>query len=128
MEAVDVLPIVVGVVILLIIVFFVGGYIATGRRREALQARLKAELDAADAALAAARAGDRGWDRDAIESAAREAFAETHPGREIRELHLVQVVDKPGTDADEAVFRILADDGRELRLTLGRREGAWVGR
>jgi hypothetical protein len=34
----------------------------------------------------------------------------------------VQVVDRPGTDEDEAVFMA---DGQELRL--GRRNGEWVG-
>jgi hypothetical protein len=35
---------------------------------------------------------------------------------------LIEVIDRPGTDADKAVFRV---GGREL-LTLGRREGEWV--
>ncbi|HEY4094591.1 MAG TPA: hypothetical protein VGM33_03730, partial [Baekduia sp.] len=65
---------------------------------------------------------DRGWDRATIEAAARAAVAP----REIRDLHLVQVVDKPGTDADQAVLRVVAADGAESTLTLGRREGAWV--
>jgi hypothetical protein len=43
----------------------------------------------------------------------------------VRELHLVQVVDRPGTDEDQAVFRVVTDRG-ERTLVLGRRDGAWV--
>ena len=38
----------------------------------------------------------------------------------------MQVVDQPGTDADQAVFRVLGADGAEHTVTLGRRDGAWV--
>jgi hypothetical protein len=124
--AVSVLPIIIGVVVVLAIVFFVGGYIASGRRQQALRERLKGEIEAADAELAQARATDRGWERATIEAAARAAFVVAHPGRAVRELHLVQVVDRPGTEADQAVFRVLADDGREETVTLGRRDGAWT--
>ncbi len=40
-------------------------------------------------------------------------------------LQLVQVVDRPGTDEDQAVFRAVTDSG-ERTLVLGRRDGAWV--
>jgi hypothetical protein len=60
-----------------------------------------------------------------VESAARAAFAERHPGEHVTELVLTQVVDPPGTDEDKAVFRVNAPDG-EHRLTLGRRGGDWV--
>ena len=36
----------------------------------------------------------------------------------------MQVIDRPGTDDDHAVFRC-GPEGRE-RLTLGRRDGQWV--
>jgi hypothetical protein len=117
-----VIGIVVGVVIVLLIVFFVGGYIALGRRWAAQEADLRARVEAADAALAEARALDKGWERATIEAAARAAVAPDEP----RELHLVQVVDKPGTEADQAVFRVVGADGSERTLTLGRRNGAWV--
>ena len=102
---------------------FVGGYIANSRRRDALDADLRARIEAADAELAQARAQDRGWERATIEAAAR--------GRRRRRarcdaLHLVQVIDKPGTDADQAVFRVVDADGSESTVTLGRRDGAWV--
>ena len=37
----------------------------------------------------------------------------------------MQIVDEPGTDQDLAVFLVVAADGAESRLTLGRRDGAW---
>ena len=45
---------------------------------------------------------------------------------EIRELTLVQVVDRPGTEEDKAVFRVAAEALR-MRITLGRVDGEWVG-
>ncbi|WCB95785.1 hypothetical protein DSM104299_04536 [Baekduia alba] len=117
-----VVGIVVGVIVVLIVVFFVGGYIVLGRRREAMDAELRTRIEAADAALADARAQDRGWERETIEAAARAAVAP----RDVDQLHLVQVVDKPGTDADQAIFRAVHADGSESTVTLGRRDGAWV--
>jgi hypothetical protein len=118
----DVVGIVIGAVVLLLLLLFVGGYVVLGRRRAADEADLKARIEAADAELAEARAQDRGWERATIEAAARAALAP----REVAQLHLVQVVDKPGTDADQAVFRVVHADGGEQTLTLGRRDGAWV--
>ena len=76
----------------------------------------------ADQALALARAGDRGWERDVLEAAAREAFAARSPV-EIRELLLLQVVDRPGTEEDQALFRVVTDVGSEeiLLVRHGRR-------
>jgi predicted cobalt transporter CbtA len=121
-SASTVVGIIVGVLLVLLVVFFIGGYIATNRRREAMDAELRARIEAADAALAAARAQDRGWERETIEAAARAAVAPS----EVRNLHLVQVIDKPGTDADQAVFRVVGTDGSEQTVTLGRHDGAWV--
>ena len=126
MLATTVLPIVLGVLAVLLLVLFVGGYLANARRRRALATRLQTELEAADAALAAARAEDRGWERSAIEAAAREALSARHPGEQPRALHLVQVVDRPGTDEDQAVVRAELATGREATVVLGRRDGAWV--
>jgi hypothetical protein len=117
-----VLGIVIGVIAVLAVVLFVGGLYVTGRRRDALSDELRARIEAADAALADARAQDKGWERATIEAAARAAVAP----RDVKELHLVQVVDRPGTDADQAVFRVLVADGSESTVTLGRRDGAWV--
>src|SRR3546814_4595754 len=65
---------------------------------------LETRLAAANEALADAHAADKGWKRATIEKAARDAFARAHKGVKIDALHLVQVIDKPGVDADEAVF------------------------
>jgi hypothetical protein len=121
-----VLGLVVGFLIVLVILLFVGGFIATTRRRRAQRALLAERVEAADAALAQARASDRGWDRAVIEAAARDAFAARHGGKAPDELHLIQVVDRPGTEADQAVFRAVVDLGRDETITLGRRDdGAW---
>ena len=55
-----------------------------------------------------------------MEAAAREAA-----GGQVDELQLVQVLDRPGTDQDQAVFRVVSG-GDERHVTLGRREGVWV--
>ena len=103
----------------------IGGAIATRRRTEASSAGLLAQVREADQALAAAHAEDKGWERNGLEQAAREAYRLTYGDHEVRELHLVQVVDRPGTDEDQAVFRVVTDRG-ERTLVLGRRDGAWV--
>jgi nitrogen fixation protein FixH len=121
-----VIEVVVGVLLLALVLLFLGGLVATNRRQRSMQERLKAEIEAADAALAEARATDRGWERETIEAAARGAFAERHPDRPVDALQLVRVVDRPGTESDQAVFRVVTADGGEETLTLGRRDGAWV--
>jgi len=77
----------------------------------------------ADQALALARAGDRGWERAVLEAAAREAFAARSPA-EVRELLLMQVVDRPGTEEDQALFRVVTDVGSE-EILLVRHGDAW---
>jgi type II secretory pathway pseudopilin PulG len=113
--------------VVLAVVFFVGGYIAAGRRRDARESQLLVQIQAADEALAQARAGDHGWDLALLQTAAREAYATRFEGREPEQLHLIQVVDKPGTEADEAVFRAV-DGHREEDLVLGREGDRWVAR
>lgn len=121
----SVLAIVLIAIAALLLLLFIGGYIANDRRQRARAARLRAQIEAADQALAEARAGDRGWDLEALESAARQAYVSRFEGREPEQLHLVQVVDRPGTDADEAVFRAI-DGNREQDVVLGREGGQWV--
>jgi len=124
---VSLLAILIVVFVVLAVVFFVGGYIAAGRRREGREAQLLQAIKSADAALAQARAGDRGWDLAVLEAAAREACASRFGGLQPERLHLIQVVDRPGTDADEAVFRIIAGH-RQEDVVLGREGGQWVAR
>jgi len=120
------LEIVVIVVVVLVGLLVVGGIVATGRRQRADDPALRAELHTANEALALARATDRGWERSLLEEAARAAFAD-RSGAEVRDLQLVQVVDKPGKDEDQAVFRVITDHGSEY-LHLDRHGDAWVAR
>lgn len=126
MIATSIVPIVIVVVLVALLLLAIGGWVASGRRQQSLAAKLHAQIEAADAALAAARAEDRGWERATIEAAARAAFQATHGYADIEELHLLQVRDRPGTDADEAVFRVRTADGTYRTITLARRQGAWV--
>jgi hypothetical protein len=109
------------IVIVVFIVLAVGGAIAARRRLAANTDRFEASLEKVNRDLAAARAEDRGWEWSTLESAARRAYAERHDGADPSQLELVQVVDRPGTEEDKAVFRA---GGK--RLTLGRRDGEWV--
>lgn len=119
------LEIVLIVLAVLVILLFVGGMIAVSRRADALEDQLQARLASVNEALADAHAADKGWERETIETAARTAFADRHSGVAIQELHLVQVIDKPGVDADEAVFHVVTADGTHT-ITLGRAGGTWA--
>jgi hypothetical protein len=116
MSTLAIVLIVLGVLVLLL---FVGGYIAASRRQESERAAIHARVREADRHLAAAHAQDKGWERSTLEAAARAAVAQ-RTGAEPSELHLVQVLDRPGTDQDQAVFHA---DGAEY--VLGRRAGEW---
>src|SRR5215207_4359394 len=108
----------------LVIVLAVGGAIARRRQLAATRGRFDTNLAQVNRDLAAAHAEDRGWAREGLEAAARAAYAAQRSGAEPAELTLVQIVDRPGTEEDKAVFRV-AGDGREARLTLGRSNGDW---
>jgi hypothetical protein len=108
------------IVLVVLLVLAVGGSIAARRRLAATKDRFELNLAQVNRDLAAAHAEDRGWERAPLEAAARRVYA-AERGSEPAELDLVQVIDRPGTDDDHAVFRI----GHE-QLTLGRRDGEWV--
>ena len=114
------LAIVLIVLLVLVAALAIGGYVANARRREAESASLHARAQEADHQLAEAHAEDKGWERSGLEAAARRAYAERH-GAEPARLTLVQVVDRPGVEEDEAVF-----DADGERLVLGRRGGDWA--
>ena len=120
------LAIVLIVLVALVVLLVIGGIIASGRRRQADDAGLRAELAQANEALAQAHAQDKGWDRALLERAAQEAFAE-RSAADVTELQLVQVVDRPGTEDDQAVFRVVTDHGHEY-LHLDRHGEAWLPR
>lgn len=108
----------------LLLIAIIGGAMAS-RRNRAGEPAFAESLASVDRQLAHALAADRGWERELLEAAARRAFAERRPGESIARLELLQVVDRPGTDDDHAVFRVVADSGAARRLTLGRRAGEW---
>jgi uncharacterized membrane protein len=112
------------IVIIVLVVLIVGGVVA--RRAQLARSRpaFESSLERVNRELAAAAAEDRGWDRDTLESAARRVFAEQRGGEPDR-LVLVEVLDRPGTDEDQAVFRA-EQGGTTHLLTLGRRAGDWV--
>ena len=76
-----------------------------------------------------ARAGrrlDRGWQREAMENAARSALSESRPGWTYEDLHLVLVDDRPGIEEDRAHFVAVGEGGDEARVVLARQGDRWV--
>jgi hypothetical protein len=108
------------IILAVLLILVVGGAIA--RRRQLARSRPAFEraLTRVDQDLAAAAATDRGWDRELLETAARRVYTEQY-GDEPDSLTLVEVIDRPGTESDQAVFDV---GGR--RVVLGRRDGQWV--
>jgi hypothetical protein len=121
---VSAIAIIVIVIAVLLVLLIVGGLIANARRARRDADNFDVALGEADRALARARAEDRGWERAALEAAARAAFATRSPA-EVRELLLVQVVDRPGTEEDQALFRVVTDAGSE-EILLVRNDDAWA--
>jgi hypothetical protein len=119
------LIIVLGVFVVLVIVLAAGGIYARRRQLEAGRGSFDRHLAQVNQDLAAAHAQDRGWAREGLETAARAAYASANDGAEPDELTLVQIVDRPGTEDDKAVFQVTAG-GRVEQLTLGREAGDWV--
>lgn len=120
----SVIAIIVVVFVVLVVLLIVGGLIANQRRTHAEEDADRLAVREADRALAQARASDHGWDRGLLEAAAREAFAARSPV-EVRELQLVQVVDRPGTEEDQALFRVVTDVGSE-EILLVRHGDSWT--
>jgi hypothetical protein len=122
---VSVLAIILIVVGVLAVLFFIGGVFAV-RARSRRQAGTYAEhVAAADSMLEQARAADKGWHRETMETAARAAIAESRPGWEFGDLHLVLVDDRPGVSEDRAHFVAVGADG-ESRVILARQGDSWV--
>jgi len=119
------LAIVLGVFVVLVVILAVGGAIARRRQLERTRGRFDKHLAQVNRDLAAAHAADRGWAREALDEAARAALAAERPDAAAGDLTLVQIVDRPGTDDDKAIYEV-ERDGRVERLTLGRRDGEWV--
>ena len=112
------------IVIVVLAVLAVGGFFARRMLNRRTEAQFRAQLEQANHDLAEAAAADRGWDRATLESSARRIYAEQR-GAEPAELLLVEVIDRPGTEDDLAVFQA-EGEGRSESLTLGRHQGEWV--
>jgi type II secretory pathway pseudopilin PulG len=123
---VNALEVVLVVIVIVVLGLIAGGLLVNARRYRAQERTLGGAVLAADQALATAHAEDKGWERARMEAAARDAFA-ARSDDDIEELHLVQVVDRPGTEEDEAVFRVVTAAG-EHDVRLGRRDDDWVAR
>lgn len=122
MSTLAIVLIAIAVVIALLLI----GGLAAARRREAENAdEYQAHVSAADHALEAARAADKGWDRDVMEDVARAALNERRPEWDFRSLDLVLVDDRPGVTEDRAQF--VASDGDErVEVVLARGESGWA--
>jgi hypothetical protein len=123
--AISTLGIILIVLAVVIVLLVGGGYIAARRRAQSSEGALQHELEQAERALAQAHALDKGWDRALLDAAARDAAAERFGDATVGDPLLVQVIDRPGTDADQAVFHVETADGAAHRMTLGRSGGVW---
>ncbi|MGE5636921.1 MAG: hypothetical protein ACM3UV_08285 [Nocardioidaceae bacterium] len=117
--------IVVIVVAAIVAIVFVGGLLAVRRRTRRQAGTIDERIAAADHALEEARAADRGWDREALERAARVAVGDERPAFTLERLDLVLVDDRPGVEEDRAHF-VAAGPAGELQVVLARRDGGWV--
>ena len=114
------LAIVLIVVAAVLLLLFVGGFVAT--RRRAARPEVEEHILAADRALEAARASDRGWDRELMAQAAGQAIREKRPDYRWEALDLVLVEDRPGVAEDRAHLVASGQDG-PCMVVLARREG-----
>jgi hypothetical protein len=124
--AVSTLGLVFLIVGAILVLFFIGGLIAVSVRSKREAPLYEEHVRAADQALQAARASDRGWDKEVMEGVARSALADSRPDGSFSGLHLVLVEDRPGMDEDRAHFMAVGPHGEETRVVLGRQGGNWV--
>jgi hypothetical protein len=112
------------IVIVVLILLAAGGILARSQQLKRSRPAFERNLAQVERDLVAAAAADRGWDREHLEAAARRIGSE-QLGSEPEELTLIEVLDRPGTDQDEAVFDVRAG-GQRHRLVLGRKDGDWI--
>jgi hypothetical protein len=104
----------------LFLLFFVGGLVVA--RRRASDPGIEQRIADVDRALEHARAGDRGWDRDAMARVAGHALATERPEFTWDVIELVLVDDRPGVEDDRAHMVARGELGR-ARVILARRAG-----
>src|SRR5919198_1519129 len=115
------------IVLVVIVLIAVGlGFLGTRARDRRLSGSWEESVRAADAALAQAAASDRGWARDVMEQAVRDALAEGRPGWGYGTLALILVDDRPGVEEDRAHFVAVGDGGDEARVVISRHGDRWV--
>lgn len=111
-------------VALVVTLFTVAVVLVRRRQRDGAQ-QFALDLAAADQALEAARAADKGWERDRLEEAARAALADARPGWTYESLHLVLVDDRPGVHEDRAEMAAVGG-GERVSVALERSaKGDW---
>ncbi len=119
----------VGVVLLIILAVLallaLGGALTNARRERATRRPFDEALHEVDRALAGALAADKGWEPSVLVAAVHRELARRRPGEDVRSLRLVQVIDRPGTDADEAVYQCDLDRG-SVRISLVRQGDDWL--
>ena len=120
------LAVVLIVLAVLIVLLFIGGLVAVRRRDRSEAPVFERNLQEADQALEAARAGDRGWDPVVLERTVQEALARSHPGIPFDRVVLVLVDDQPGVTHDRAHYEAHAGD-QQVRVVLNRDESGWRG-
>jgi len=103
----------------------IGGIVAVRSRMARNAGAYDHHLAQADHALEAARAVDRGWDRELMEGVAATALRERHPEWEYEALELVLVDDRPGVEEDRAHFEA-RDQRRRMLVVLARSESGWA--
>src|SRR5918996_5448460 len=123
--AVSTLAIILIAVGAVVVIAFILGLLGARARDRRQAPSYDAHVAAADHALEAARATDKGWHREAMEEVARSALEESRPGWRYHDLQLILVDDRPGVGEDRAHFVAIADDG-EARVILSRRADGWV--
>jgi hypothetical protein len=115
------MEIVLIVIAAVLVLLLVGGYIASRRRTD----HWTENVAKAEQALERAFAADKGWDRELLHSAARDALGSHRPGFEFTDVHLVVVDDRPGVEQDRAQLVAVGEDG-EARVVLAREpDGGW---
>jgi hypothetical protein len=123
--AVSTLAIVLIAATAVILVFLILGFVALRARDRRDAGSWEEAVRSADAALALAATADRGWHREAMESAARLALEEQRPGWRYDDLHLVLVDDRPGIEEDRAKFVAVGEGGDEATVFLSREGDLW---